>query len=234
MEKMDVQELSEAQITFIIVSRLIYLEPAIKDVADYVDQDMFEDAPYGEKNGSVVSGLSQLRSWCRDVGKQRERLEEMVQELRQDWFALFVGGGTPLAPPWESYYRETNSPLFGRRTLEVRAWYQEHGLEIEKLHKEPDDNLGLMLGFVGHLIGLEVEAIDDGDDVTAERLAEAQRSFLADHILPWLARWRFEVEENAKTDFFSGVGNLTFGLCEEYVKRLGIIYKEESGTFVFL
>ncbi|MFR1639199.1 MAG: molecular chaperone [Eggerthellaceae bacterium] len=81
------------------------------------------------------------------------------QALKREWFRLFVGAGAPDAPCWESYYTEPNSQMFGERTLEVRAAYRRHGLQIERLHAEPDDHLGLMLGFMAHLCGAEADAL---------------------------------------------------------------------------
>jgi TorA maturation chaperone TorD len=90
-----------------------------------------------------------------------------------------------------------------------------------------------MLGFVSHLVGLEAQAVSNNISEKAAALASAQLDFLADHILPWITRWRFEVRESAKTTFFLGVGDLVFGLCEEYAKRFKITYKAESEVFVF-
>ena len=76
----------------------------------------------------------------------RAGFDERVAALRREWLRLFVGAGTPDAPSWESFYRDPNSQLFSARTLEVREQYRRHGLQIERLHAEPDDHLGLMLG----------------------------------------------------------------------------------------
>ncbi|MFR5093067.1 MAG: molecular chaperone [Adlercreutzia equolifaciens] len=60
---------------------------------------------------------------------------------------LFVGLGTPEASCQESFYVEPNSHMFGKNVIAVREAYRRHGLEIERLHREPD-HLGLMLGFL--------------------------------------------------------------------------------------
>ena len=140
--------------------------------------------------------------------------------LRREWLRLFVGAGTPDAPSWESFYRDPNSQLFSARTLEVRERYRRHGLQIERLYAEPDDHLGLMLGFVGHLIGLEAEA-----------LADEQESFLVEHVLPWLAAWRYSVDAHASSDYFRGAGAFVFGLCARYAQRFGVAFDREGQVF---
>ena len=78
---------------------------------------------------------------------------EAVAELRREWLRLFVGLGTPEASCLESFYVEPNSHMFGKNVIAVREAYRRHGLEIERLHREPDDHLGLMLGFLSRLDG---------------------------------------------------------------------------------
>ena len=71
-----------------------------------------------------------------------------LEAARSDYMALFVGPGTPLAPPWESVCRHKDEALvFQKETLEVRAAYRELGLQVEKLHHEPDDHIAYELEF---------------------------------------------------------------------------------------
>ena len=120
---------------------------------------------------------------------------------------------------------------FDARTLEVREQYRRHGLQIERLYAEPDDHLGLMLGFVGHLIGLEAEALAVGDDAAAGEAADEQESFLVEHVLPWLAAWRYSVDAHASSDYFRGAGAFVFGLCARYAQRFGVAFDREGQVF---
>ena len=86
--------------------------------------------------------------------------------------ALFVGPGTPLAPPWESVCRHKDEALvFQKETLEVRAAYQELGLQVEKLHHEPDDHIAYELEFFAAAVWQAAEAAKAGG---AGRAAKAQ------------------------------------------------------------
>lgn len=156
---------------------------------------------------------------------------ERVGALRREWLRLFAGVGTPEASCLESFYVEPNRHMFGKSTLAVREAYRAHGLQIERLHSEPDDHLGLMLGFVSHLVGEELEALERGDAPAAEAAVRDQEQFLVEHVLPWLAVWRYLVASHATSDYYLGTGDFVFGLVSRYATRFGIFYDEESEAF---
>lgn len=111
-----------------------------------------------------------------------------VEEVAQDNLRLFVGLGTPLAPPWESAWASDARLLFQRETLDVRYWYRSQGLEAAQLHREPDDHIGLELEFIGRLL--------ERDDV------ETAAAFAHEHLLAWADRWVALVEANAASAFY--------------------------------
>lgn len=222
----DCGKLEAAGVCFVAASRLLYCEPDDAEIANQVEQRMFEEAPFGMDDARVRAGLTAMDAWC-----DEPLTAERMAALKREWFRLFVGAGTPDAPSWESFYVDPNSQLFSKHTLEVRAWYQRYGLQIERLHAEPDDHLGLMLGFVGHLAGLEAEALSDGDEARARQLAHDQEAFLVEHVLPWLAAWRYSVNEHAASGYFRGAADLVFGLCACYARRFDVVFDEDKQVF---
>ena len=144
---------------------------------------------------------------------------------------LLVEVGAPKASCYESCYVEPNGHMFGASALEVRRAYRRHGLQIERVRAEPDDHLGLMLGFVSRLIEEELIALEAADEERAQELMDEQKRFSAEHILPWLAVWRYNLATYAKSDYFRGVGEFVFGVCASYASRFGIAYNEEGGLF---
>ena len=109
-------------------------------------------------------------------------------ELEQDYLRLFVGLGTPLAPPWESAWASDARLLFQRETLDVRYWYRSKGLEIAALHHEPDDHIGLELEFIGTLL-------ERGE-------AQVASAFVAEHPSAWAERWSAAVQQHAASAFY--------------------------------
>ena len=145
---------------------------------------------FGEDSEDVREGLRLLDGWCADALHAAEVTDgadeadgvdaaallvespafaESVDELRREWLRLFVGLGTPEASCLESFYVEPNSHMFGKNVIAVRAAYRRHGLEIERLHREPDDHLGLMLGFLSRLVAEEREAAEAGRRAAGRR-----------------------------------------------------------------
>ena len=190
----DSDTLAAAEVCFAVASQLLYLEPEIAPVAEQVASRQFASAPFGEGNDDERQGLHLLDGWCAVALNASEVPEEAsadeaaarlvespafaeaVAELRREWLRLFVGLGTPEASCLESFYVEPNSHMFGKNVIAVREAYRRHGLEIERLHREPDDHLGLMLGFLSRLMAEEREAVEAGDkDAALEHLTAASR-----------------------------------------------------------
>lgn len=244
--------LAAAEVCFAEASRLLYDEPSYESVARQVVTQQFADAPFAMDNTFAHRGLARMDEWCSAaLAEAREAavndasaptdeaslaegplFRERVDALRREWLRLFVGLGTPEASCLESYYVEPNSHMFGKNTLAVRSAYKAHGLQIERLHSEPDDHLGLMLGFVSHLIGEECQAADEGKEADRKALVSDQEAFMADHMLPWLAAWRYSVEKYAVSDYFSGLGDFVFGLVARYVERFGIRFDDQDQRFL--
>ena len=237
---------------FAVASQLLYVEPNVALVAEQVASRQFASAPFGEDDEDVREGLSLLGEWCASAAQAAEATEgadeadgidvvtllaespafaESVDELRREWLRLFVGLGTPEASCLESFYVEPNSHMFGKNVIAVRAAYRRHGLEIERLHREPDDHLGLMLGFLSRLMAEEREAVEAVDEQRAVTLVDEQDAFLTEHVLPWLAPWRYAVEKHARTDYYRGVGAFVFGLVACYARRFGIRFDGEACAF---
>lgn len=247
----DQDALAAAEACFAQASRLVYCEPDTETVAAQVADRLFQVAPYGMEDGHVREGLALMDAWCVQAAAERadadpgadadaaageasvggEAFAERVAALKREWLRLFVGAGTPEAPCWESFYVEPNSPLFGRTTLEVREAYRRRGLQVERLHAEPDDHLGLMLGFVSHLIGAEADARAAGDEAAAAAAAREQEEFLVQHVLPWLAAWRYSALKHASSDYYRGAADFAFGLCACYAGRFGVAFDQEAQAF---
>ena len=217
----DQEQLAAAGACFAQASRLLYCEP---DTEEWPLR--FESACSRLRRTAWMTrmwqrGLACLDAWCVEAARVSDAdgcraFDERAHGLKREWFRLFVGAGTPDAPCWESFYLEPNSQMFGEKTLEVRAAVPTSRTANRALHAEPDDHLGLMLGFMGHLCGVEADALADGQEDAARVAADEQKAFLAEHVLPWLAVWRYAVEKNVDSDYYRGVGAFAFGLCARY------------------
>jgi len=194
---------------FGLLGRVIYSQPDRKFLQSLIDEDVFSEAPFGSDHADIVNGLGLLSNWC--AANRSGITPETIVDLQAEYTRIFVGTERVLAPFWESVYFSEGRMVFQEQTMQVRKWYRSYGLEPEKLNAEPDDHIGLEMGFVSHLARLGLQALDEEDDVKLEELLAAQRQFMSEHLLRWGPEWCSLVEKNAKTDFYRGLARLTLG-----------------------
>ena len=109
--------------------------------------------------------------------------------------------------------------------------YKRFGVELKKKHAEPDDQLGLMLGFMGHLLKVEHDAAMAGDGPRAAEAREAQKDLLENHLLYWLPQWYLLAKEHVQSGYFDGVVDMVFGFVQELAKRFSIELDVREGVF---
>ena len=154
-------ELQAAQVALSLASQLMYNEPSDQDVTAFLAPGMFQESPFAMEDEAVRSGLAAMDAWCSGaaaaVARGELTVHEAASDLRRDWLNLLMGVGEPKAPSWSGYYLNPSSSLIGESSLQVRRIYKRFGFEMEHKNQEPDDHLGIMLGFIAVLIGLELD-----------------------------------------------------------------------------
>lgn len=215
-----------------VASCLVYDEPIEEGLLRYIDLGVFEEPPFDSDDPALRRGLDSLSRWCHSAQTEGCSFSEEVAVLQRDYLRLFVGCGVPLAPSWATFYSDANHQILGSETLEVRNCYRQFGLQVDRLNREPDDHLGLMMRFLAHVLLLECEAAERGDRAESARLFAVQETFLCDHVLPWLPAWSYSVQRGASSEYYRGCGDFVFGLLREYALMFGVAYREEPPSFV--
>lgn len=193
-----------------LLSVLVRTEPNEAWLDQLASGKLFDSVPFAADDGEMVRGRQLMDRWAQAwrAGEGSSR----VDALYADYMTLFVGPGAPCAAPWESVQTHGDEALvFQQETLDVRERYREFGLQVERLHHEPDDHIGYEIEFVAALARLEADALAEGNATEAARAASARAAFLEDHLTRWAPRWAASVLEHAKTDFFRGVAHLVKG-----------------------
>ncbi len=205
--------LSGEMLTCGLLGKALFAYPDRAWLQSLVDEDIFAEAPFASEQPDVAAGLAVLRGWTQaNVGGIADAV---FDDLRADYTRLFIGPGKVLTPPWESVQFSEERLTFQRETLQVRGWYQRFGLAPVKLYAEPDDHIGLELEFVGHLARRGLAAMAANDLGTFDQAQNAQRMFLAEHLLRWGPEWCGQVQAQAQTDFYRGIALLTRGVLTE-------------------
>ena len=203
---------------FSLVGQTVYQYPEKDWLQMYIDEDIFDEAPFAGNQPDVISGLEILKEWC-DQNKDGLQ-DDTITDLKVDHTHLFIGTKKIIAPPYESVYLSEFPQVFQEQTLQVRGWYRRYGLEPEKIYKEPDDHIGLETIFIAHLAKLSLAALDAGDTENFESILDAQRTFLKEHLFVWGPHWCGLIIEHAKSDFYRGIALVLRGGLKELADTL--------------
>lgn len=132
---------------------------------------------------TVITGAAELGSAaCRRALFALEELPPIAGEEIRKRFELATSrpGRRPLAL-YESL--ATTGRLLGPAVEQVEAIYRQWGLEPED---DLPDGASVELAFMAFLTAAEAEAISTGATGQVRELRNAQRTFLQEHILPWM------------------------------------------------
>ena len=196
-----------------LVGRLLVDEPSAKTIEPLLQRELWDMPPYAADDESVCEGFRLMRRWLESALPQGA--QAAAEQLRAPWFRAFLGAGIPDAPPWQTYYTDKESLLFAEETLEVRRCYRAYGLEARNKNHEPDDHIGTMLVFLGHLASIE-SALSDAVPLDVEALARIRRDqadFLRRHVLTFVDVWMTNVATRVPNDFYQGVAHIARGVA---------------------
>jgi TorA maturation chaperone TorD len=202
-------ELEEERVFFELLGRLFYVYPSEVEKIWYkslIDENIFSEIPFASNQDKTILGRMYLEDWSKN-GYTNEKFAS----LQSDYTRLFIGPGKVLAPPWESVYFNKERLTFQEQTLQVRACYRQFNLEFEDIYKEPDDHIGLEMLFISKLTQMAIELLKDNNQIEFERVLEAKKQFLSEHLLRWGISWCSLVYNHAKTEFYKGLSLITEG-----------------------
>ena len=203
-----IEVLTGEMLVFGLLGKVFYDYPEKAWLQSLIESDVFSEVPFAGDQPDVVAALGDLQAWTNE--NRAGISDEAFEALRIDYTRLFIGPGTVLTPPWESVYFSEERLTFQESTLHVRDWYRRFGLEMIKLHNEPDDHIGLELEFLAHLAKLGV-AESEGSSQPPLELLDAQRGFLTEHVLTWAPDWCRRVQVEARSKFYRGIALMTRG-----------------------
>lgn len=145
-----------------------------------------------------VSNLSNLKD---SAGKQGA--SGALASLQTEFTRLFIGPGKAPAYPYESLYRSPQRLLMTEVTNEVRNFYLEHGLLMQKLYTVPEDHLGVELEFLYYL---NLKMLEQPENIPV--LRQVQLQFLQEHLLSWIDDFTQDVLANTEELFFTNLALL--------------------------
>jgi TorA maturation chaperone TorD len=159
------------------------------------------------------TGLKELKIFSSEIMKtkfytqlkslQKISNEEGIDNLTQlqtEFTRLFIGPGKAPAYPYECVYRSPHGTLMQKITSEVRKFYLDEGLIMQRLNSIPDDHLGAELEFLLYMGQQMVEYPD-----RIQELSKTQLDFMQKHILTWTDDFSHDILTNTNEKFFKNL-----------------------------
>jgi TorA maturation chaperone TorD len=149
---------------------------------------------------SMMSAISQLRGDASDLGISHFALAEQAraaapEEMRDEFFRLFIGVGKAEILPYASYY--LTGFLNEKPLAAVREDMGRLGLAKAERAGEPEDHIAVLFDVMAALVRGEVGV----DDLDAE-------SFFKRHIRPWALRFFADLEVSQSATLYKTVGRI--------------------------
>lgn len=201
-------------VAFAFLSRVFAEPPLPSFIIGMVERDLMGDWPLPQEDESTKAGIREMQTFL--SGGEGFGLDE----TEDDFNHLFVGPGQPLAPPWESYYRNADHLLFQQETLDIRELYRKHGLLDSRTSNEPEDSLSLEFDFVSILSMKGYNATLASRDDELASIQTELRSFLDNHLLRWAPDCLHLVEKYAVTSYYQATAALALGTLKQTAQAM--------------
>jgi TorA maturation chaperone TorD len=195
---------------------MIMHEPSEECILDFWKNGILKNLPVSSSNPNFVKAASQLRDSCVDKtisGKM----------LREDYIRLFTRQDLPLAPAYESLYRNNGHLNSSHLSSRVSEFYNSYGWESKFKGKIKDDHLGIELLFLTLMIDKYL-VLDD--EANRGEMRNEIRRFIDHHILSWISEWNKKVQVHSNTLSYKGIGTLILACSEDIFS----LFDQKSST----
>lgn len=167
--------------------------------------------PQATGNAAVDEGYHQLYDYL------KRAWDDSVTELAIDYVSTFIGHGVngySAAYPYESVYTSERRLLMQEARAEVLATLRENEL-VRGNWNEAEDHIALELEFMQRMALRAADALSDDAEEEAIAYLRTSYDFLENHLLNWVPMLVADMRMHARTLFYQGLGQLTFGTLQE-------------------
>lgn len=167
--------------------------------------------PQATGNAAADEGYHQLYDYL------KRAWDDSVTELAIDYVSTFIGHGVngySAAYPYESVYTSERRLLMQEARAEVLATLRENEL-MRGNWNEAEDHIALELEFMQRLSLRAADALSDDAEEEAIAYLRTSYDFLENHLLNWVPMLVADMRMHARTLFYQGLGQLTFGTLQE-------------------
>lgn len=152
----------------------------------------------------------------------KSHLEESSLDISADYTDLFICDEITLkAPPYASFYLDISGELYSQESKKVQKIYQDCSFYTKELLKQPADYAAIEFEFLTSLL----------NNAKNESFEKIVKEFLSTHFLPWILVWTKDLQTNAKSYFYQGLGFHIEVYCNLLIQTLQIA--EEFDTKIY-
>ena len=176
----------------------------------------------------VLLGFGELPLPQLDLAPFQAELRLSLGELRAEHDRVFGLVLSRECPPYETEYYSSAEPFFRAQQLaDIAGFYRAFGLETAQAAPERPDHLALELEFMAFLLREERLALASaGANAAATEqagvCADAQQSFLSDHLAWWVPSFARGLRRKAEHGFYLAVGHVLAAFMPIERSRLGV------------
>lgn len=213
-QRVDTPYLDAFAASFLVLGRL-HLGHATEDTRRDIYSQL-SDWPFW----SEPSSLPELADLQTDAHTAHTRGTDLLQRsweshedddtIRMDQDFLYGVSASARVSPFESVHVGEEQLVFDAETIQVRRYYARLGLQVPRLHTEPDDHLGLEFAFLSQGCQQMMTALEQGRTEDYTRVRDIVAAFTAEHPLRWVPATLREAEAQAQTAWIQGVEALTY------------------------
>lgn len=187
---------------YALLSSILLDGPRAKGVVRFLGDFRRLESDLDETASPLIPSLSRLAKGAEPRGAGAS------DPLEAEYVRLFIGPGRAVVPPYASSY--VGSAQGSVRNLgeaeRVAAVYDGHGLRIASSYRCPEDNIGIELRFLAHLVGVALGS--RVGDASFSESCRQQLCFLDEHVLTWTSAFAGLLRESTDEEFFAGYSSL--------------------------
>ena len=165
-----------------------------------------------------VDALDPLKKY--QAGLSTSDPAELLKEFKVEYARLFIGPGTPVVQPYETFYRENRNaegqPLLivSPEALAVEKAYLEAGLAMSEEKRDPPDHFAVELEFLFYLSRKESDAWTQADNEAAKKWRRRELAFFEEHLGSWGRRFCNKVQTESDHPFYRSIASFAGILLE--------------------
>lgn len=159
-----------------------------------LDPEFWKEFPvFGETTASKA--VAACREYATVANMRMEAGFDVVGEVSVEFAKLFVGPPKPVAPPWETMYRESGTTVgYGQPAIAMHRALRELGLEVAGERNQYPDHLGIELLCLSEMC----RKVEQGEFEIDRILA-----FIEDHPCTWIDLLKAKVDRAYPNGYYA-------------------------------